>query len=221
MDSVMTEASAFLSLCTAVLHGTVQRHQGALRQWPDGMWPMLLFPCYPCCWLAFFLLLEGLVCFKACNLFHARVFLYWCVEAKISSFQSMFRYCLFFKNGGSEAPWWGWPRASICCISGMVGFLPSLDHWISQKMLIDWQVNWGRTKTHDAPPVLFLVNTDKTTEKQESKLALENLIQRGPDSCYSRWTIASATLWTSWGSSGLKQERPFLNALKNPVLSKV
>lgn len=31
MDSVVTEASVFLSLCTAVLHGTVQRYQRSIK----------------------------------------------------------------------------------------------------------------------------------------------------------------------------------------------
>ena len=65
------------------------------------------------------------------------------------------------------------------------------------------------------PPVLFLVNTEKTTEKEESELALEKVIQKRSRriAVTPGGTAASATTWASRGSSGLKQGRLFPNAL--------
>lgn len=65
------------------------------------------------------------------------------------------------------------------------------------------------------PPVLFLVNTEKTTEKEESELALENVIQKTSRriAVIPGGTMASATAWASWGNAGLKQGRLFLKAL--------
>lgn len=95
---------------------------------------------------------------------------------------------------------------------GFHSFTVSLDllknaYWLTSEL--------REKKTHDALPALFLVNTEKTTEKEESELALENLIQKR-----YRWiavtpggTMASATAWASWGKLGLKQGRLFRNAL--------
>lgn len=126
-----------LSLCTAVLHGTLQRHMGASRYWPDRMWPMLtVFPTI--CAVGWHFSSSrwgggglGVVWFKAFNLLHASGFLVVMGWSQDFKFPVTVSFLFVFKNGGSGATWWGWPGASVCSISGMVGFIPSPYHWIS------------------------------------------------------------------------------------------
>lgn len=95
-----------------------------------------------------------------------------------------------------------------------VSFLHRIIGSLKKCLLTDKWIEGGK-KTHDVPPALFLVNTEKTTEKEESELALENVIQKTSRriAVTPGGTMASATAWASRGNSGLKQGRLFLNAL--------
>lgn len=95
-----------------------------------------------------------------------------------------------------------------------VSFLHHIIGSLKKCLLTD---NWieGEKSPHDAPPALLLVNTEKTTEKEESELALENSAQKRCRrvAVTPGGTMAAATAWVSPRHSGLKQRRLFLNAL--------